>query len=100
GCGIEADAGQTTEEILSLACPCVLPGAFLLLWSFQHFLTSTNRSAENIGIKAIVVAELKLRNVQRHIFRRHLVERCDPAALQDRRHNHTGRLSCLRAAAV
>lgn len=38
---------------------------------------STNCRAENVGIKPIVVAELKFRNVERHVFGTHLVERAD-----------------------
>lgn len=40
--------------------------------------------AEDVGVVAIVVAELELRDVQRHVFRAHLVERADDAALEDR----------------
>jgi hypothetical protein len=47
-------------------------------------LTSTYCCAENVGIEPIVVAELKLGNVQRHIFGAHLVECADYAALEDR----------------
>jgi hypothetical protein len=45
---------------------------------------SANGRAENIGIHPIVITELKLRNVQRHIFFADLVERADNAALEDR----------------
>jgi len=39
---------------------------------------------ENVGVHAIVVAELKFRDVQRHVFGAHFVERADNAALEDR----------------
>jgi predicted secreted hydrolase len=44
---------------------------------------SPNRRSENIGIKAVIVAELKLGNVQRHIFSGHFVERAR-ATFEDR----------------
>jgi hypothetical protein len=47
-------------------------------------LAAVDRSSEDVGIEPIVVAELKLRDVERHIFGRHLVERADHAALEDR----------------
>jgi hypothetical protein len=45
---------------------------------------SRNSCTEDVRILAIIVAELKLRDVQRHIFGAHLVERVDHAALEDR----------------
>jgi hypothetical protein len=36
--------------------------------------TSCNRCSEDVGIEPIVVAELKLREVERHIFGRHFVD--------------------------
>jgi hypothetical protein len=47
-------------------------------------LTSAYRRSEHVGIEAVVVAELKLRDIERHIFCAHLVERADHAALEDR----------------
>jgi hypothetical protein len=38
---------------------------------------SLNCRSENVGIEPIVVAELKFRDVERHIFGAHLVERAD-----------------------
>ena len=52
--------------------------------AFLDSLTSADRRAENIGIEAIIVAELKLGNVERHVFGRHLVQRADNATLEDR----------------
>ncbi len=40
-------------------------------------LASACRRSEHVGVEAVVVAELKLRNVQRHIFGTHLTERAD-----------------------
>jgi hypothetical protein len=40
--------------------------------------------SKHIGIEAVVVPELKFRDVERHIFRRHFVERADHAAFEDR----------------
>jgi hypothetical protein len=47
-------------------------------------LTTLNSRSENVRIFPIVVAELKLRNVQRHVFGAHFVERAHHAALEDR----------------
>jgi hypothetical protein len=47
-------------------------------------LTSLNRRAENVRIAPMIVAELKFRNVQRHIFGTDFVERADDTALEDR----------------
>jgi hypothetical protein len=43
------------------------------------------RGPEDVGIGAIVVAELKLRDVERHVLGAHLVEGADNATLEDRR---------------
>ena len=47
-------------------------------------LTSAYRRSEHVGVEAIVIPELKFRDVDRHIFGAHLVERADYAALEDR----------------
>lgn len=47
-------------------------------------LASRNRCAENIGVEAIIVAELELCNIQRHVFAADFVEAADDAALEDR----------------
>jgi hypothetical protein len=39
---------------------------------------------EHVGIAAVIVAELKFGNVERHIFLAHLVECADNAAFEDR----------------
>ena len=46
-------------------------------------LTSLNRCSENVAIEAVVVSELKLRDVQRQIFLADLVEATDNSALED-----------------
>jgi hypothetical protein len=45
---------------------------------------SLDRRSENVRVLPIVVAELELGNVERHIFAAHFVERADYAALEDR----------------
>jgi hypothetical protein len=40
--------------------------------------------SKHIRIEAVVMAELKFRDIQRHIFGAHLVERADHAALKQR----------------
>ncbi len=45
---------------------------------------AANGCAEDVGVAAVVISELKLRDVQRHIFGADLVERADNAALEDR----------------
>jgi hypothetical protein len=47
-------------------------------------LASADSPAENIRVMPIIVSELKFRDVKRHIFGAHLVERADNAALEDR----------------
>ncbi len=46
--------------------------------------TSANRRSENVSILTVVVAELKLRDIQRHIFAADLVEAADDPAFDDR----------------
>ena len=42
------------------------------------------RLPKNVGVMPIIVAELELRDVERHIFLAHFVERADDAALENR----------------
>jgi hypothetical protein len=51
---------------------------------FVALLASLDRRSENIRILPVIVAELELRDIERHIFAAHLVERTDYAALEDR----------------
>src|SRR6202050_1770501 len=46
-------------------------------------LASANRRVENVLVLPIVIAELKLRDIERHILGADLVERADNAALED-----------------
>ena len=50
----------------------------------QHASASCYRSLKNLRVMAVVIAELKFRDIQRHIFAAHLVERADRSALEDR----------------
>lgn len=47
-------------------------------------LASLNRRCENVIIEAVVIAELKFRDVQRHVLGADLVERANDTALEDR----------------
>jgi len=47
-------------------------------------LASFDRRSEDVLVLAIVIAELELGNIERHIFAAHFVERADHAALEDR----------------
>ena len=50
----------------------------------DHASAACYRRPEHIGIKAVVVAELKFRDVQRHILGRHFVKSAHYAALKQR----------------
>ena len=56
----------------------------LLLPPFVIALASADRHSENVSVKSVVVSELKLRDVQRHIFGADFVEAADNPALEDR----------------
>lgn len=45
---------------------------------------SVDRRSEDIGIIPIIVAELKLRDIQRHVFGADPMEHADHATLEDR----------------
>jgi hypothetical protein len=47
-------------------------------------LTTPDRCSEHVGIEPVIISELKLRDVQRHVFGARFVERADDAALEDR----------------
>jgi hypothetical protein len=47
-------------------------------------LTSADRRSEDVRILPVVVAELELSNIERHVFAADLVEGADNAALEDR----------------
>jgi hypothetical protein len=48
------------------------------------FLASLDRRPENVRVLPVVISELEFRNIERHIFAAHFVERADYAALEDR----------------
>src|SRR6202166_1184832 len=50
----------------------------------DHASAACYRHPENIGVVAVVVAELELGNVQRHVLGTDLMERADHATLEDR----------------
>ena len=45
-------------------------------------LASLDRRSEDVRVLPIIVAELKLGDIERHIFSAHFVERADHAALK------------------
>jgi hypothetical protein len=52
--------------------------------NISSILTSINCVSEDIRVPPIVITELELCNIERHIFPAHFVERADAAALEDR----------------
>jgi hypothetical protein len=64
-------------------------GAAVLMWpktpiaSSSH-LASANRRSENISIFSVVIPELKLGDIERHVLAANFVEAADDAALDDR----------------
>jgi hypothetical protein len=50
----------------------------------MKLLASRNRRSKDVRILSIVVAELKFRDIQRHVFGTHLVECAHHTALEDR----------------
>jgi hypothetical protein len=49
----------------------------------DHASAACYRRPEHVGIAAVVVPELKLGNVERHVFGAHLVKRADHTAFED-----------------
>jgi hypothetical protein len=49
-----------------------------------RILTSGNRRTENVCVVSVVIAELELGNIERHVFPADLVEGADHAAFEDR----------------
>jgi len=49
-----------------------------------RLLAAPDCRSKNIRVLAIIITELKFRDVKRHIFGRHFVERADHATLEDR----------------
>jgi hypothetical protein len=65
---------------------CLLYGLFNLFFPIlrEHDLTSAYCRSEDVWVHSIVVPELKLSDVQRHVSRADFMERADHAALEDR----------------
>ena len=49
----------------------------------DHASAACYRPLKHIGVHAVIISELKFRDVQRHIFCAHLVECPDHTALED-----------------
>ena len=47
------------------------------------FLACFNRRAENVSVLAVIIAELELGDIERHVLAADLVERTDDAALEN-----------------
>ena len=47
-------------------------------------LASLDRRSEDVGVPPVVIAELELGDIERHVFAAHFVERADNAALENR----------------
>lgn len=65
--------------VLAVVCLVV---AFVLVIAASS--AATNRRAEDVGVKPVVVSELKFRNVQRQVLGAHFVEGANNTALQNR----------------
>jgi hypothetical protein len=46
--------------------------------------TSIDRRCKDVRVLSIIISELKLGDIERHIFAAHFVERADHAALENR----------------
>jgi hypothetical protein len=96
----EIDFSKTLElQQAELSCEHADPGGSMSIWRDHHnqlrrndlqnigqatmTLAATNCRSENIGIAPVVVPELKLRDVQRHIFGADFVEATDDPAFED-----------------
>jgi hypothetical protein len=51
---------------------------------FFRVLASLNRRSEDVSVFPVIISELELGNIERHVFAAHLVERADHTALEDR----------------
>jgi hypothetical protein len=54
------------------------------------FSASFDRRSEDVSVLPIVITELELCNIKRHIFAAHFVECADHAALEDRPESFDG----------
>ena len=66
------------------------------IWMAAMILSaSLDRRSENVRVLAIIIAELELCNIERHIFAAHFVECADHAALENRPEAFNGlRVNC------
>ena len=55
-----------------------------MMLRFRFLSASLDRCSKNIRVSPIVIAELELGNIERHIFPAHFVECADHATLEDR----------------
>jgi hypothetical protein len=78
-----AAIGHGSLRIFLCAAIISIIGAMIALKMFV-VLASPNRRSENIRGLPVVIAELKLGNIERHVFAAHFVERADHTALEDR----------------
>jgi len=76
-------AAGTAEERDDLTTLNLAHRGFLFFID-SRLLTCCNHLPENIGVLAIVEAELKLREIERQIFFAHVVIRPDDPALEQR----------------
>lgn len=74
-----------TDRInISLGLPLCGVGACLIVRGLFHALASADRRAEYVRVVPLIVSELKLGNVQRHVFSTDFVEGADYATFEDR----------------
>jgi hypothetical protein len=59
-------------------------GGRLPLQALPVALASADRRSEDVRVFAVIIAELKLGNIERHVFLADLVEAPDDPALEDR----------------
>ena len=69
---------QRQAARLEAPCPCRQQSAVLL------FSASLDCRSENVRVLPVIVSELELGNIERHIFAAHFVERADHAAFEYR----------------
>jgi len=70
--------------VIALSIPHTMPTTAPAQERFAVASASLDRRSEDIRVRPIIITELELRNIERHIFAAHFVERADDAALEDR----------------
>lgn len=80
----KAKIQKSRERQLSLRPCCNVLRLATTSQVLENTLTSSNRRSENIRIFAVIIAELKLRNIERHIFGADFVEASDDPAFENR----------------